>query len=75
MNHFTAKYDGNLKFDREGFVKVVTSRSIRRFLEVFTETQMFSLFIQEKESEVEGISQGQSEVKGFFGSAYVTDGV
>ena len=58
-NHFSTKYEGNLKFDRDGFIKAITSRSSRRFLEVFTETQMFSLFIQEKEAEVEGIAQGK----------------
>ncbi|XP_033646055.1 DENN domain-containing protein 2C-like isoform X1 [Asterias rubens] len=62
-NHFSSNYDGSLKFDREAFIKVVGSRSVRRFLEVFTETQMFSLFIQEKEAEVEGIAQGLFETR------------
>ena len=57
--HFTPTYDGSQKFDREGFIKAVSSKSVRTFLEVFSETQMFSLFIQEKEAESEGISQGQ----------------
>ncbi|XP_041472832.1 DENN domain-containing protein 2B-like isoform X2 [Lytechinus variegatus] len=61
-NHFTQQYDGSQKFDRESFVKAISSKSVRNFLEVFSETQMFSLFIQEKESESEGISQG----KGLF---------
>ncbi|XP_038053288.1 DENN domain-containing protein 2C-like isoform X2 [Patiria miniata] len=63
VTHFTSDFEGNLKFDREGFIAAVPSRSIRRFLEVFTETQMFSLFIQEKETEVEGISQGLFETR------------
>ena len=57
--HFTPTYDGSQKFDREGFIKAVSSKSVRTFLEVFSETQMFSLFIQEKEAESEGISQGE----------------
>ncbi|XP_067345655.1 DENN domain-containing protein 2A-like isoform X2 [Channa argus] len=36
-------------FQREGFRKAITSKSVRRFLEVFMETQMFSWFIQERE--------------------------
>ncbi|XP_071481718.1 DENN domain-containing protein 2B-like [Diadema antillarum] len=60
-NHFTQQFDGEQKFDREGFVKAVSSKSVRNFLEVFSETQMFSLFIQEKETESEGISQGLFE--------------
>ncbi|XP_030845398.1 DENN domain-containing protein 2A isoform X2 [Strongylocentrotus purpuratus] len=60
-NHFTQAYDDSQKFDRESFIKAVSSKSVRNFLEVFSETQMFSLFIQEKESESEGISQGLFE--------------
>lgn len=36
-------------FQREPFRKAVTSKSLRRFLEVFMETQMFTGFIQERE--------------------------
>nr|XP_040017550.1 DENN domain-containing protein 2A [Gasterosteus aculeatus aculeatus]XP_040017551.1 DENN domain-containing protein 2A [Gasterosteus aculeatus aculeatus] len=36
-------------FQREAFCKAVTSKSLKRFLEVFMETQMFSSFIQERE--------------------------
>ncbi|XP_051916730.1 DENN domain-containing protein 2A [Hippocampus zosterae] len=36
-------------FQREAFRKAVTSKSLRRFLEVFMETQMFTGFIQERE--------------------------
>ncbi|XP_071780580.2 DENN domain-containing protein 2A-like [Centroberyx gerrardi] len=36
-------------FQREGFRKAVPSKSVRRFLEVFMETQMFGWFIQERE--------------------------
>ncbi|XP_045894281.1 DENN domain-containing protein 2A isoform X2 [Micropterus dolomieu] len=34
---------------REAFRKAVTSKSLRRFLEVFMETQMFTSFIQERD--------------------------
>nr|XP_046235454.1 DENN domain-containing protein 2A-like [Scatophagus argus] len=36
-------------FQREGFRKAIPSKTVRRFLEVFMETQMFGLFIQERE--------------------------
>uniref|UniRef100_A0A8C7IRK7 DENN domain-containing protein 2A n=1 Tax=Oncorhynchus kisutch TaxID=8019 RepID=A0A8C7IRK7_ONCKI len=36
-------------FQRESFRKSVSSKSMRQFLEVFMETQMFGLFIQERE--------------------------
>ncbi|KAM4615629.1 DENN domain-containing protein 2A-like [Polymixia lowei] len=36
-------------FQFEGFRKSVPSKSVRRFLEVFMETQMFGWFIQERE--------------------------
>ncbi|XP_045927546.1 DENN domain-containing protein 2A-like isoform X1 [Micropterus dolomieu] len=36
-------------FQREGFRKAVPSKTVRRFLEVFMETQMFGWFIQERE--------------------------
>ncbi|XP_049616811.1 DENN domain-containing protein 2A-like isoform X2 [Syngnathus scovelli] len=36
-------------FQREAFRKAVPSKTMRRFLEVFMETQMFSWFIQERE--------------------------
>ncbi|XP_010898416.3 DENN domain-containing protein 2A isoform X2 [Esox lucius] len=36
-------------FQREAFRKSVSSKSLRRFLDVFMETQMFGLFIQERE--------------------------
>ncbi|KAM9845829.1 DENN domain-containing protein 2A-like [Aulostomus maculatus] len=36
-------------FHREGFRKAIPSKTVRRFLEVFMETQMFGWFIQERE--------------------------
>ncbi|XP_047431023.1 DENN domain-containing protein 2A-like isoform X2 [Mugil cephalus] len=36
-------------FLREGFRKAIPSKTIRRFLDVFMETQMFGWFIQERE--------------------------
>uniref|UniRef100_A0A8D0GH99 DENN domain containing 2A n=1 Tax=Sphenodon punctatus TaxID=8508 RepID=A0A8D0GH99_SPHPU len=44
---------------REAFRKSVSSKSLRRFLEVFMETQMFGGFIQERELR-------KQEVKGLF---------
>lgn len=42
-------------FQREAFRKAVTSKSLRRFLEVFMETQMFTGFIQERELRRQGL--------------------
>lgn len=42
-------------FQREPFRKAVTSKSLRRFLEVFMETQMFTGFIQERELRRQGL--------------------
>ncbi|KAJ8006840.1 hypothetical protein DPEC_G00111400 [Dallia pectoralis] len=36
-------------FQREAFRKSVSSKSLRRFLDIFMETQMFGLFVQERE--------------------------
>ncbi|KAJ0057409.1 hypothetical protein NL108_006086, partial [Boleophthalmus pectinirostris] len=40
---------GSCSFQRDPFRKAIPSKSIRRFLEVFMETQMFGLFVQERE--------------------------
>ncbi|NXG27622.1 DEN2A protein, partial [Dromaius novaehollandiae] len=47
---------------REAFRKSVSSKSLRRFLEVFMETQMFGGFIQERELRKQGI-RGLFEVR------------
>uniref|UniRef100_A0A667YBZ3 DENN domain containing 2A n=1 Tax=Myripristis murdjan TaxID=586833 RepID=A0A667YBZ3_9TELE len=44
-------------FQREAFRKAVTSKSLRRFLEVFMETQMFTGFIQERELRRQGLRE------------------
>ncbi|KAF5908241.1 DENN domain-containing protein 2A, partial [Clarias magur] len=44
-----------LSFQREAFRKAVSSKSLRRFLEVFMETQMFAAFIQEREVRRQGL--------------------
>ncbi|XP_062849206.1 DENN domain-containing protein 2A [Trichomycterus rosablanca] len=44
-----------LSFQREAFRKAVSSKSLRRFLEVFMETQMFAGFIQEREMRRQGL--------------------
>lgn len=49
-------------FQREPFRKAVTSKSLRRFLEVFMETQMFTGFIQERELWRQGL-KGLFEVR------------
>ncbi|XP_006814430.1 DENN domain-containing protein 2B-like, partial [Saccoglossus kowalevskii] len=41
--------NGSVHFQKEAFVKEVPSKSIRKFLEVFMESQMFSVLIHEKE--------------------------
>uniref|UniRef100_A0A3Q2DZ97 DENN domain containing 2A n=1 Tax=Cyprinodon variegatus TaxID=28743 RepID=A0A3Q2DZ97_CYPVA len=47
---------------QKAFRKAVTSKSLRRFLEVFMETQMFSGFIQERELRRQGL-KGLFEVR------------
>ncbi|XP_030399895.1 DENN domain-containing protein 2A [Gopherus evgoodei] len=47
---------------REAFRKSVSSKSLRRFLEVFMETQMFGGFIQERELRKQGV-KGLFEVR------------
>lgn len=42
-------------FKCEGFRKAIPSKSVRRFLEVFMETQMFGCFIQEREHRRQGV--------------------
>ncbi|XP_051547737.1 DENN domain-containing protein 2A-like [Myxocyprinus asiaticus] len=42
-------------FQREAFRKAMTSKSLRRFLEVFMETQMFAGFVQEREFRRQGL--------------------
>lgn len=49
-------------FQREAFRKAVTSKSLRRFLEVFMETQMFTGFVQERELRKQGL-RGLFEVR------------
>uniref|UniRef100_A0A3P8VQ29 DENN domain containing 2A n=1 Tax=Cynoglossus semilaevis TaxID=244447 RepID=A0A3P8VQ29_CYNSE len=47
---------------RDAFRKAVTSKSLRRFLELFMETQMFTGFIQEREMRRQGL-KGLFEVR------------
>uniref|UniRef100_A0A8C6VV82 DENN domain containing 2A n=1 Tax=Nothobranchius furzeri TaxID=105023 RepID=A0A8C6VV82_NOTFU len=49
-------------FQREAFRKAVTSKSLKRFLEVFMETQMFTSFIQERGQRRQGL-KGLFEVR------------
>ncbi|XP_071357636.1 DENN domain-containing protein 2A-like isoform X3 [Trachinotus anak] len=49
-------------FQREGFRKAIPSKTVRRFLEVFMETQMFGWFIQERELHRQGL-RGLFEVR------------
>ncbi|KAI4874322.1 hypothetical protein NFI96_013947 [Prochilodus magdalenae] len=51
-----------LSFQREAFRKAVSSKSLRRFLEVFMETQMFAGFVQERELRRQGL-RGLFEVR------------
>ncbi|XP_064175387.1 DENN domain-containing protein 2A-like [Anguilla rostrata] len=49
-------------FQREAFRKAVSSKSLRRFLELFMETQTFTGFIQEREQRRQGV-RGLFEVR------------
>ncbi|MBN3296060.1 DEN2A protein, partial [Amia calva] len=54
--------EASSSFQREAFRKAVSSKSLRRFLEVFMETQMFTGFIQERELRRQGL-RGLFEVR------------
>ncbi|KAJ4444122.1 hypothetical protein ANN_05911 [Periplaneta americana] len=57
-NHIVTQQDGLKVFERESFIKAVSSQSTRLFLEWFTETAMFSAFIEsrlESESDIRGM--------------------
>uniref|UniRef100_A0A8C4QCD3 UDENN domain-containing protein n=1 Tax=Eptatretus burgeri TaxID=7764 RepID=A0A8C4QCD3_EPTBU len=47
------------EFQREAFRKAVASRGLRRFLELFMQTQMFAGFVQEREL-------GRNDMQGLF---------
>ncbi|XP_034090199.1 DENN domain-containing protein 2A-like isoform X1 [Gymnodraco acuticeps] len=49
-------------FQRESFRKAIPSKTVRRFLEVFMETQMFGWFIQERELQRQAL-RGLFEVR------------
>lgn len=58
QTHIVVQQDGKKVFERESFIKAVRSRSIQMFLEWFTETAMFSAFIDarlEKSDETKGM--------------------
>uniref|UniRef100_A0A671YTX8 DENN domain containing 2A n=1 Tax=Sparus aurata TaxID=8175 RepID=A0A671YTX8_SPAAU len=57
-----AEREDDSSFQRDPFRKAVTSKSLRRFLEVFMETQMFTGFIQERELRRQGL-KGLFEVR------------
>uniref|UniRef100_A0A8C5GNG9 DENN domain-containing protein 2A-like n=1 Tax=Gouania willdenowi TaxID=441366 RepID=A0A8C5GNG9_GOUWI len=64
VGHFSLFMSGVERDDdlREAFRKAVTSKSLRRFLEVFMEMQMFTGFIQERELRRQGL-RGLFEVR------------
>ncbi|XP_071120563.1 DENN domain-containing protein 2C-like isoform X3 [Mytilus edulis] len=47
-NHITTQQNGQLVFERDSFVKNAQSSSMEQFLEWFTETQMFEVFLTDK---------------------------
>uniref|UniRef100_A0A8C4I177 UDENN domain-containing protein n=1 Tax=Dicentrarchus labrax TaxID=13489 RepID=A0A8C4I177_DICLA len=64
VGHYSLFMGGAEREDesREAFRKAVTSKSLRRFLEVFMETQMFTGFIQERDLRRQGL-RGLFEVR------------
>uniref|UniRef100_A0A8D3D7X6 UDENN domain-containing protein n=1 Tax=Scophthalmus maximus TaxID=52904 RepID=A0A8D3D7X6_SCOMX len=64
VGHYSLFMGGAEREDesRDAFRKAVTSKSLRRFLEVFMETQMFTGFIQERELRRQGL-RGLFEVR------------
>uniref|UniRef100_A0A3Q2XUB0 UDENN domain-containing protein n=1 Tax=Hippocampus comes TaxID=109280 RepID=A0A3Q2XUB0_HIPCM len=56
VGHYSLFMGGSEREDESSaFRKAVTSKSLRRFLEVFMETQMFTGFIQERELRRQGL--------------------
>ncbi|KAK3101747.1 hypothetical protein FSP39_006091 [Pinctada imbricata] len=47
-NHITTQQDGQKVFHKEGFIQSAATESIQQFLQWFTETQMFEVFITEQ---------------------------
>uniref|UniRef100_A0A8C7ZD78 UDENN domain-containing protein n=1 Tax=Oryzias sinensis TaxID=183150 RepID=A0A8C7ZD78_9TELE len=64
VGHYSLFMGGPEREDesREAFRKAVTSKSLRRFLEVFMETQMFTGFMQERELRRQGL-KGLFEIR------------
>nr|XP_020636217.1 DENN domain-containing protein 2C [Pogona vitticeps]XP_020636218.1 DENN domain-containing protein 2C [Pogona vitticeps] len=60
--HMLVTEKGERVFQREPFRKSHTSRSVRHFLEIFMETQMFAGFIQDRELRKSGV-KGLFEVR------------
>ncbi|XP_059148527.1 DENN domain-containing protein 2A-like isoform X2 [Physella acuta] len=46
-NHLKTQQDGNRIFQKENFIIEVVSKEVRQFLEWFTETQMFEMFVEQ----------------------------
>uniref|UniRef100_A0A8C4RB59 UDENN domain-containing protein n=1 Tax=Eptatretus burgeri TaxID=7764 RepID=A0A8C4RB59_EPTBU len=53
--HMSSTERGERTFQRESFRKSVASKSIRRFLEVFMQTQMFAGFVHDRELRKAGV--------------------
>lgn len=53
-------------FQHEGFRKAIPSKTVRRFLEVFMETQMFGWFIQERELHRQALRGNELQLKKRF---------
>ena len=53
-------------FQHEGFRKAIPSKTVRRFLEVFMETQMFGWFIQERELHRQALRGNKLQLKKRF---------
>lgn len=58
--NMTVTERGERVFQREPFRKSHTSRSVRHFLDLFMETQMFAGFVQDRELRQSGVKGGLS---------------
>lgn len=56
--NMTVTERGERVFQREPFRKSHTSRSVRHFLDLFMETQMFAGFVQDRELRQSGVKGG-----------------
>ncbi|XP_012270875.1 uncharacterized protein LOC105694607 isoform X2 [Orussus abietinus] len=65
-SHIVTQQDGKVVFEKESFVKAISSKTMRYFLEWFVETTMFSKFIQDYILRTEGLMTNDEDTIKLF---------